>query len=408
MKILHLFANWKWTGPAEPALNVAWRQSREHQVLFLSGTPPEGQSSRITPQAQQRGVATRDGFVLSKHGRFRSNREDARRLVTLLREFQPEIVHCHLDNDHRIASMALSALKAGEPDRSGRGSTSAATPGDRAGPRLVRTAYDPEGLPGSFRVRRIVRRRLDGLIVTTAGGQAQTLAAYGGSARSLSITARPRPMALIEGGVDLERFDPERFDRAAARQKLGLHPEHVAIGIVARVQAHRRYEVLLDAHERVVRRHPELRLVVIGRGTHIEALLLAPIAARGLGNTVLSTGYLAGEEYPAALAALDGALFLVPGSDGTCRALREQQAMGLPAIVTPRPPLPEIIEEGVSGLIAAETVEGLERALERLVADAPLRGRLQRGARETARRRFDLDTQAAAVTAFYAQVLAAR
>jgi glycosyltransferase involved in cell wall biosynthesis len=207
--------------------------------------------------------------------------------------------------------------------------------------------------------------------------------------------------------VDLTRFDPGRFDRAAARARLGLLPGLVAVGLVARVQAHRRFEVVLAAHERVARRHPGLRLVVIGRGTQIRPLLLDPVEARGLGGSVQTTGYLAGDDYPAALAALDASLFLVPGSDGTCRALREQQAMGLAAIVTPRAPLPEIIEEGCSGLVAPETVEGLAGALERLVTEPALRERLRAGALDAARRRFDLVRQADVVTAFYEEVLAA-
>jgi glycosyltransferase involved in cell wall biosynthesis len=386
MRILHLFANWKWTGPAEPALNVAWRQALEHDVVFLSGRPPEGQTSLILPQVRQRGVATRDGLHLGKHARPRHNREDARRLGELLAEFRPEIVHAHLDNDHRVASVAVA--------RTGIG-------------RLVRTAYDPAGLPGTLRMRRVVSRALNGLIVTTRGARQATLDRFGGSARTLSVAGRPCPMALIEGGVDLQRFDPARHDREAARARLGLRPGDVAVGIVARVQAHRRFEILLAAHERVASRHPALKLVVIGRGTQIRPLLLDPVAARGLGGSVIATGYLAGDDYPATLGALDASLFLVPGSDGTCRALREQQAMGLASVVSPREPLPEIIEEGCSGLVVPETADGLAGALDRLVGEPTLLARLRSGALDAARRRFDLGRQAAAVTAFYEDVLRA-
>jgi len=383
VRILHLFANWKWTGPAEPALNVAWKQAAEHEVLFISGNSSDGQPSRILPHVRDRGVSTREDFVLSKHARLRSNRADIARLSALLEEFRPDIVHAHLDNDHRIASHAVS--------RTGIGS-------------LVRTAYDPEGLPCTLRMRQVARRRLDGLIVTTRSGYERSLEGYGGSARSISVNGHPRPLVLIEGGIDLERFDPSRVDRPAARAKLGLRPDDVAVGIVARVQAHRRFELLIEAHSRVVAEFPNLRLVVIGRGTQIQQLLLDPVQQRGLGGSVLTTGYLAGEDYPAALCALDACLFLVPGSDGTCRALREQIAMGLPALVTPRPPLPDIIEEGSSGFVVQESVEGLADGLRRLVADAELRARLSAGALDAARRRFDLRRQAAAVTSFYEQV----
>jgi len=385
VRILHLFANWKWTGPAEPALNVAWRQSLEHDVLFVSGMAPEGKESLILPHVRDRDVPTREGFHLSKHARLRRNAEDARKLAALLEEWRPDVVHTHLDNDHRVASVAVA--------RTGIG-------------RLVRTIYDTDGLSGSLRMRRVVRRALDGLIVTTQNAWDGTLEHYGGSARSVSVDGRPRPMVLIEGGVDLERFDARRFDRAEQRSRLGLTDDQVAIGIVARVQPHRRFEILIEAHAQVSARHPELRLVVLGRGTNIQPLLLDPVADRGLEGSVLSTGYVAGDAYPAALSALDASLFLVPGSDGTCRALREQMALGLAPIVTPRAPLPEIVEEGVSGLVIEESVEGLVSAMERIVAEPGLRERLRTGARDAAARRFDVRVQAAAVTEFDRTLLA--
>lgn len=385
MKILHLFANWKWTGPAEPALNVARCQAEDHEVLFLSGLPPEGESSRITPHAVERGVPTADGFHLSKHARWRKNREDVRRLVGLLGEFRPDVVHCHLDNDHRIASMAVQ--------RAGLG-------------RLVRTSYDTAGLDGGVRVKRVARRALDGLIVTTRGGFDATLATYGGSASSVSVSGTPRPLELIETGVDLARFDASRYDRARYRERLGLSDGDVAVGIVARVQTHRRFDLLLDALEPLARQHPHFRLIAIGRGTKIEELLHTPVRERGLERTVLSPGYLSGDDYPGTLAALDATLFLVPGSDGTCRALREQMAMGLAPLVTPRAPLPEIVDEGTAGLVVEESVEGLRHGLERLITEDALRRRLGQGAADAARARFDMRAQAERVTAFYDRVLA--
>ncbi len=385
MKILHLFANWKWTGPAEPALNTAAVQSESHEVLFVSGASKDGvEPSKIVPHAQARGVATVEGFHLSKHARVAANREDVRRLVGLLREFAPDVVHCHLDNDHRIASLAMREVPGGK---------------------LVRTAYDVTGLSSGFRTRRVARRRLDGLIVTLETGRAATLEHYGGSERTVSISGRPRPMVLVETGIDLARFDASRFDRDAAREELGLQPEHVAVGIVARVQPHRRFEIVLDAVEQLAAIHPHFRLVVAGRGTHIERLLLKPVVERGLGGSVITPGYLEGDAYPRMLAAMDASLFLVPGSDGTCRALREQMAMGLPPLVTTRPPLPEIVEEGLAGLVVDETTDGLVRGVSRLVSEPALRKRLGEGAATAARERFDTRAQAGKVLGFYETLL---
>lgn len=387
MKILHLFANWKWTGPADPALSLAAWQAAEHDVLFLSGSGPDGQESRIEPQVRARGVRSLQGLALSKHARWRANRRDVKRLTRVLREFRPDVVHTHLDNDHRVASLALRR---------------------RPGAILVRSVYDPTGLSGGFRTRRLARRALDGLVATTHAARQATLDAYGGSARSVSVSGQPRPLRLIECGVDRERFAAGRYDRAAARRRLELADDEVGVGIVARVQPHRRFEILIDAAEIVARELPQFRLLVIGRGTHIERVLHEPVRARGLEHVVRSVGYLPGDEYPKALAGLDASVFLVPGSDGTCRALREQMALGLAPLVTTRTPLPEIVDEGNAGLVCEETAEGLVDGLRRLAGDAGLRERLGRGAAHAAATRFDGATQTAKVLAFYDELLAER
>lgn len=175
---------------------------------------------------------------------------------------------------------------------------------------------------------------------------------------------------------------------------------------MARVQTHRRFDLLLECVRKLAPRLPQLRLVVFGRGTNIERLLHEPVRRLGLEREVIAAGYVAGDEYPAALTALDGTVFLVPGSDGTCRALREQMAMGLPPVVGPRAPLPEIVEENSSGLVAEESVDGLCHALSRMVEEPNLRQRLGAGAAEAARRRFDMRRQSDEVLRFYEQILA--
>ncbi|GJM21252.1 MAG: hypothetical protein DHS20C15_11670 [Planctomycetota bacterium] len=387
MKILHLFANWKWTGPADPALSLAAWQAESHEVLFLSGTGPDGQESRIQPFVDQRGVRSLPGLNLSKHARWRANRVDVRRLCRVLRDWRPDVVHTHLDNDHRVASLALRRAP---------------------GALLVRSVYDPTGLSGGFRTKRLARRALDGLIACTQAARQATLDAYGGSTHSLSVSGQARPLRLIECGVDRERFDAARYDREAARRRLELQPDEVGVGIVARVQPHRRFEILLEAAEAVARKLPQFRLLVIGRGTHIERVLHEPVRARGLQNVVRSVGYLAGDEYPAVLPGLDASVFLVPGSDGTCRALREQMALGLAPLVTTRTPLPEIVDEGNAGLVCEESAEGLVDGLLRLVSDTGLRERLGRGAATAAAKRFDGATQTAKVLEFYDELLSER
>ena len=55
MKILHIFSNWKWTGPAEHALNMAAAHLKSgHEVTFACAEPPlEGGENSIVAAAEK-------------------------------------------------------------------------------------------------------------------------------------------------------------------------------------------------------------------------------------------------------------------------------------------------------------------------------------------------------------------
>jgi glycosyltransferase involved in cell wall biosynthesis len=152
------------------------------------------------------------------------------------------------------------------------------------------------------------------------------------------------------------------------------------------MQPHRRFDLLLEAFRRAAAasNSTPLRLVVLGRGTHAEEVARAPARALGIDSLVRFPGYIMGERYLGALAAFDAAILLVQGSDGTCRAIREAQAMGRPAIVSRRGILPEIVRDGETGIVVDEDPDSLAQAMLRLAGDPALCARLGRTARDRA------------------------
>jgi glycosyltransferase involved in cell wall biosynthesis len=112
-------------------------------------------------------------------------------------------------------------------------------------------------------------------------------------------------------------------------------------------------------------------------------------------------GYIGGEDYPRALACFDLKVFLVPGSDGTCRAVREAMAMGIPVVSSRRGILPEIVRDGQDGLVVDDDVEPLAAAITRLAADPALRARMGQAAIERARTDFCQTRQAERVAGAY-------
>lgn len=97
----------------------------------------------------------------------------------------------------------------------------------------------------------------------------------------------------------------------------------------------------------------------------------------------------------------------VPAADGrrdvTPNTVIEAMAMGLPIVSSRSGAIPELIDDGVSGLLVApRDVAGLADALARLLDDAALRRRLGAAARAAAEARFDIRRNAARYAGLFA------
>ncbi len=372
--MLHLFSNYKWTGPAEPAHALAAGLcERGVEVVFRSSGFTKGDATNhVAERGAARGLAPVTDLALPKHRKPWRDWRDVLRLRRLLARERFELVHCHLANDTRIA---LSALRGGQLP-------------------LVRSVYETE--PERIRGFDLAALRRARRVFVFARGVERALGEHG--------VARERILQL-EACVDLERFRPG--DGAARRRQLGFAPGDFVAGIVARVQPQRRFDLLLDAAERVARECPGFRLVVIGRGSKLEATAREPARRRGLlDRIVFFPGYFEGADYVDVLRSLDLKLFLVPGSDGTARAVREALACGLPVLTTRRGVLPELVRDGVSGRVLDETPEAFAAALVALSREPGLRRQMGEAARKDAEARFSLARQVETVSACYRALLA--
>jgi glycosyltransferase involved in cell wall biosynthesis len=213
---------------------------------------------------------------------------------------------------------------------------------------------------------------------------------------------RGRLISSTTGAVDLEALEV-RVDRQQVREELGVPEEAKLIGVVARMQSHRRFDLLLRALGVVVRDHPEVRLVLIGRGTHADRVVRTPAREMGLEDHVVFAGYRV-EGYAAVLGAMDLFTFLVPGSDGTCRALLQAAALGLPLVGTRRGAIPEIIADGQTGVLVSENPDAIASAWVGFLDDPDRRRAFGEAARRDARMRFRPDRFAAWTERFYQEL----
>lgn len=368
MRVLHLLSAWKWTGPAEPALEAAALLARRpglEVVLAHSSRSGRDMPNQVGIEAARLGLATLPGLDLPKHFRPVALLRDAARLARRLGSF--DLLHCHMPGDHLLAWLARRLARRPVP--------------------VVRSWYAPEG-PATLRERLALSGATAGAIVP--GERAR---------RRVEAWSRGRVRAeVLLPPLDLERFDPAR---PGLRDAYCYGPEHCVLGVVARMQPHRCWELLLESFGKAVQRNPGLRLLVVGRGPDWERLVLEPARRAGLAGRLVLAGYRRGEDFAGTLRAMDALVFLVPGSDGTCRALRQAQAAGLPAIVSRRGLLPELVADGRTGWVTAEEPEALAEAMGRLASDREAARRMGRAARAAAVESQEPGRFAARVEALY-------
>ncbi len=381
LRVLHLFANFKWTGPADPAIRTAvhLRRLGLDVVFARAGWTLPGAEHRMEKELARARLPLIGGLELRKHFGALSLLRDRRNLAARLRRGDFNLLHAHQPTDHLVAALAKHrAAKVGRVVR------------------LVRTLYDAEAPAATWRTR-MSFHATDGVVVPSDQVAAQVVQRF----------ALPLARVLVQEPAT----ETDRVADGDLRARFGVTDQHVLIGITARIQPHRRFDLLWETAASVVAKAPHTRFVLLGRGNAIdtEALVRAPIARLGLQPHVILPGYLYEPDYTRALASLDVFLFLVPGSDGTCRAVREAMAMGLPVVATPRGMLPQIVakdaaapeDEPAPGVIAEDSAAALEAALLRLIEDPGRRRAMAAAARGKVQRAMHPGLAARRLVAFY-------
>jgi len=213
----------------------------------------------------------------------------------------------------------------------------------------------------------------------------------------------PERVRRIPAALDLSRYDPHR-EYKEMRSVFGISSQAIVIGMIARFQKYRRTDVFLEGMKQVVQEFPGVKILLVGRSGQMKESVIQPMKRLDMEPWVALAGYRT-EDYLDTLACMDLFVFLMPGSDGTARALREAMAMGKAVVVANRGMLPELVENGTSGLVVQDTPEALAGAVLKLLRDPALRDSMGKEAFEKAHREFRLDRQAETVEQFYQQMM---
>lgn len=227
---------------------------------------------------------------------------------------------------------------------------------------------------------------------------AAVAALYGEAGRELCLRYRldPSRVRTIPNGASTERFEVTTPDaRSAARERFGLQPGKSWLGCVGALSEEKRVHLAVDA----VARNAGLGLVVAGDGPERDAVQRhADEVAAG---RVVFLGSVS--EIESVYEAIE--LLLLPSrTEGLPAVVIEASLCCVPVVAAPVGGLPEVVIDGVTGVLADPTDPG---AFDRAVTDALSRSaELGAAARRHAAQRFSMESVSDAWSALIDDVTA--
>lgn len=293
-------------------------------------------------------------------------------VAVLLADLRPEIVHNHMYRAELVGTRAAIALgEIGRPR-----------------PYIISTVHSSRVRSDEDRrVLRLLTPRIDRLIAVS---------------RSIVEKLRSEgrdsaPISLIHNGVDLERYD-HQGPCCTLREEYGLPSEGPIVGVVARLEPEKGHPTLLEAWPSVLAEVPDATLLVVGEGSRRGALE-AMAHELGIADRVVFAGRR--DDVPAVTAALDVAV-LPSYREALGLTILEAMALSRPVIASDVGGIPEMVEDGVTGLLVPpHDAPALAAAIIRLLRDHPLADTLGRAGHDLVHERFCIERMVSAVEQIY-------
>jgi glycosyltransferase involved in cell wall biosynthesis len=214
----------------------------------------------------------------------------------------------------------------------------------------------------------------------------------------------PHQVSCVRSAVDAAPY-LQLVDRAAFLREFDLPPDAIVIGMVAQLIPRKGHRYLIDAVDALRRDHPQLRVLLFGKGP-LQSELQDLIAQRHAGDVIRMAGFRS--DLPQWLGGLD--ILAHPADmEGLGVSLLQASAAAVPIVTSRAGGLPEAVEDQLNGLLVPPgDVQALTDALKLLLGDAALRHRFGAAGRARVLAEFSIDAMVDGNLAVYRKVLADR
>lgn len=270
-------------------------------------------------------------------------------------------------------------------------------------PFVVRTEHGgPEPFKGLPHLKHRVLRQVDRLVASFVTDRVISVSAE--LQPHLARYVNPRRIAVIRNGLDTKNVRSD-LSPLEAKRRLNIPASCRLLGYAGRLVPIKRLDIFLAAAYEVARRIPDSRFVIVGDGS-ARPPLEEMAGALGLQDRVVFLGHR--HDIYDVLRALD-AFVLCSDHEGLPMVLLEVLHMGVPVVARRVGGIPEVIQEGVSGLVVdSADPRAVADACVRLLEDSNLQRRLAQAGQLRVAEHFSAESTAAAVADLYISMCAAQ
>ena len=215
------------------------------------------------------------------------------------------------------------------------------------------------------------------------------------------------PTLEIPNAIPTERYAPDPARRAVWRSQHAVPRDALVFTCVAGLRPQKNHRLLLQAFAQAAPQLPDALLLLVGPPDRLDPAYAESLKALaqelGLGQRVRFLGSRA--DVPDILRASD-VFVLSSDYEGNPLSVLEAMAAGLPVISTAVGGVPELVQDGATGLlVTAGDAHALAEAIVQMGRDPMRRAVMGDAARQTALQRFDVRVMSRAYATLYKQLL---
>lgn len=217
----------------------------------------------------------------------------------------------------------------------------------------------------------------------------------------------PEKVHVVYAGVDLARFDPSIADGARVRRECGV-PGDARLLVQVGARDWKGWRDLVSATALLAPQFPGLRTAIVACKDEAEReRVLAFAGEKGVRDRILAIGFRG--DMPDVLAAADVVADLSSEGLGITGTIREAMALARPVVASSAGGNPELVQDGISGLLVPpRDPPAVAAAVRRILSQPELAARLAAAARERVVRGFSTAIRLDRIEELYSRLIAGR